>query len=202
MKIHEYQAKQIFREAGIAVPRGIVADRPAAAAEAFEQLGGPLAVVKAQIHAGGRGKGTIAGQPEQHGVQLVRNREEAQTAAANLLGQTLVTLQTGPEGRVVHWVLVEEGCAIARELYLGVVVDRASAGPVLIASSEGGMDIEQVSAQTPERIYRERFRPDAGLQAYQVRKLAWKLGLSGKSLRAAETSSVAIAAWWKSIPWC
>jgi succinyl-CoA synthetase beta subunit len=192
MKIHEYQAKQIFREAGIAVPRGIVADRPVMAAEAFEQLAGPLAVVKAQIHAGGRGKGTIADHPEHHGVQLVRSREEADTAAANLLGHTLVTSQTGPEGRVVRRVLVEEGCAIARELYLGVVVDRAAAGPVLIASSEGGMDIEQVAAQTPERIYRERFRPAVGLQAYQVRKLGWKLGLSGKALRAAETFMQAV----------
>jgi succinyl-CoA synthetase beta subunit len=192
MKIHEFQAKQIFRQAGIAVPRGIVADAPPAAAAAFDQLQGPLCVVKAQIHAGGRGKGTIAGNPQQHGVQLVRSREEAQTAAANLLGQKLVTLQTGPEGRLVRWVLVEEGSAIARELYLGVAVDRASAGPVLIASSEGGMDIEQVAAKTPERIYRERFRPDAGLQSYQVRKLGWKLGLSGKLLRAAETFMQAV----------
>jgi succinyl-CoA synthetase beta subunit len=192
MKIHEYQAKQLFREAGVALPRGIVADSAAAAAAAFDELGAPLAVVKAQIHAGGRGKGTVADNPQQHGVQLVRSRVEAEQAAANLLGHRLVTLQTGPEGRLVRWVLVEEGCAIARELYLGVVVDRASAGPVLIASSEGGMDIEHVAAHTPERIYRQGFGPDAGLQSHQVRTLGWKLGLSGPALRSAEAFMQAV----------
>jgi succinyl-CoA synthetase beta subunit len=186
MKIHEFQAKQILREAGVAVPQGIVADTPAAVADAFDALGGKLAVVKAQIHAGGRGKGTIAGNPQQHGVQLVRSRAEAEGAAANLLGRKLVTIQTGPEGRVVRRILVEEGCQIARELYLGIVVDRGAAGPVLIVSSEGGMDIETVAAHTPERIYREAFSPDAGLRSYQTRKLAAKLGLSAAATKGAE----------------
>jgi len=186
MKIHEYQAKQIFCDAGVPVPRGIVADTPDAVANAFDVLGGKLAVVKAQIHAGGRGKGTIATNPQQHGVQLVRSRDEAETAARNLLGHRLVTIQTGPEGQAIHRVLVEEGCQINRELYLGAVVDRSSGGPVLIASSEGGMDIEKVAAQTPERIFHEPFHPDRGLQSYQVRKLAWRLGLTGAAVAAAE----------------
>jgi succinyl-CoA synthetase beta subunit len=186
MKIHEYQAKQILREAQVAVPRGIVADTPAAAAEAFCRLGDRVAVVKAQIHAGGRGKGTVQGNPSQRGVQLVQSEEEAVQAAANLLGHTLVTVQTGPEGQVVHRVLVEEGCSIARELYVGIVVDRGASMPVMMASSEGGMDIEQVAARTPERIFREPFQPGAGLWSYQIRKLAWRLGLAEPSARAAE----------------
>jgi succinyl-CoA synthetase beta subunit len=186
MKIHEYQAKQILQAAGVAVSRGIVADTPKAVANAFDALGGKLVVVKSQIHAGGRGKGTIRGQSEQHGVQLVRSRDEAERVARNLLGHRLVTAQTGPEGRIVRRVLVEEGCNIARELYLGVAVDRAAASPVLIASSEGGMDIEEVARRTPERIHREVFRPDTGLWSYQARKLAWKLGLPQESFRAAE----------------
>jgi succinyl-CoA synthetase beta subunit len=186
MKIHEYQAKEIFRTAGVAVHRGIVAQTAEEAAAAFDQLGGRLAVVKAQIHAGGRGKGTIKERPEQHGVALVRSREEAARAAANILGGTLVTVQTGPQGRIVRRVLVEEGSEIARELYLGIVVDRGVGGPVLIASSEGGVDIEQVAARTPERIFHEPFEPDAGLRSFQARKLAWRLGLSGPSVRSAE----------------
>jgi succinyl-CoA synthetase beta subunit len=186
MKIHEYQAKEILRRSGVAVRQGIVAETADAAAEAFDQLGGELAVVKAQIHAGGRGKGTIKECPEQHGVELVRSREAASQAAANMLGGTLVTIQTGPQGRTVHRVLVEKGCDIARELYLGIVVDRAAATPVLMASSQGGMDIEQVAADTPELIFREPFNPDAGLQSYQVRKLARKLDLAGPSVRSAE----------------
>jgi len=187
MKIHEFQAKQIFRDANVAVPQGMVVDTPQAAGEAFQALGGKLAVVKAQIHAGGRGKGTILNIPQQHGVQLVRSRDDAQAAATNLLGHHLVTIQTGPEGQVVRRLLVEEGCRIARELYLGVVVDRASGGPVLIASQQGGMEIEKVAAEAPQAIFREPFRPDGGLASYQVRKLAWRLGLSGPAARSAET---------------
>jgi len=144
-------------------------------------------VVKAQIHAGGRGKGTVQDIPEQHGVQLVGSVEEAHRVACNLLGHTLVTVQTGPEGQTVHRLLVEEGLDIARELYLGVVVDRAAAQPVLMASAAGGMNIEEVAATRPEAIYRARFQPDAGLWNHQARKLAWQLGLSGSSVRAAET---------------
>ncbi|MGD9723057.1 MAG: ADP-forming succinate--CoA ligase subunit beta [Pirellulales bacterium] len=186
MKIHEFQAKQILREAGVPVPRGVVARTPEEAEAAFLELGGTLAVVKAQIHAGGRGKGTIKENPRQHGVQLVKSAAEAKQVAAALLGQHLVTIQTGPAGQVVHQVLVEEGCDIARELYLGIVVDRAAALPALMVSSEGGMNIEEVAAKTPERIFREHFHPDSGLLSYQTRKLAALLGLRGNSVRSAE----------------
>ncbi|MCG8586319.1 MAG: ADP-forming succinate--CoA ligase subunit beta, partial [Pirellulales bacterium] len=186
MKIHEYQAKEILRNAGVPVPCSIVARTPEEAREAFDEFGGSLAVVKAQIHAGGRGKGTIKSNPEQHGVQLVKSADEAAEVAGHLLGGELVTIQTGPEGKTVHQVLVEEGCDIARELYLGIVVDRASAGPVLMVSNEGGMDIEKVAAETPEKIFKESFHPDTGLLSYQTRKLAAKLELKGKSVRSAE----------------
>lgn len=186
MKIHEFQAKQILRNAGVAVPRGVVARSADDAAAAFTQLGGKIAVVKAQIHAGGRGKGTIKENPQQHGVQLVKSAAEVKQVAAALLGNHLVTIQTGPEGQIVRQVLVEEGCDIARELYLGIVVDRAAASPVLMVSSEGGMNIEEVAAKTPERIFREPFGPDSGLFSYQARKLADRLGLKGPSIRSAE----------------
>jgi len=187
MKIHEFQAKELLRSAGVDVLRGIVAETPQAAAEAFRALGGPLAVVKAQIHAGGRGKGTVKDLPEQHGVELVRSAEEAARVAGNLLGHELVTVQTGPEGRTVRRVLVEEGCDIRRELYLGIAVDRAAARPVLMVSGQGGMEIEQVAARTPEAIHREPLDPDTGLHGYQARKLAWKLGLAGPAMWTAET---------------
>jgi succinyl-CoA synthetase beta subunit len=186
MKIHEFQAKELLRRFGVAVPGGSVARTPDEAAAAFRTLGGKLAVVKAQIHAGGRGKGTIKDNPAQRGVQLVRSAEEAAMVASNLLGHPLVTLQTGPAGQTVRQVLVEQGCDIARELYLGIVVDRAAAGPVLMASAEGGMNIEEVAAHTPEKIFREKFDPDRGLQSFQVRKLGAQLGLSGASLKSAD----------------
>jgi succinyl-CoA synthetase beta subunit len=186
MKIHEYQAKQLLRDAGVAVPPGVVATTPAEASAAFRELGGPIAVVKSQIHAGGRGKGTIQENPKQHGVQLVRSAEEAGEVAGRLLGNKLATIQTGPGGQTVRRVLVEAGCDIARELYLGIVIDRASALPVLMASSAGGMNIEDVAAKTPEKIFKEPFCPDAGLQGYQVRKLAAKLELTGASVRSAD----------------
>ena len=135
MKIHEYQAKHLLGKAGVPVPRGIVARTPDDAANAFSQLGGPLAVVKSQIHAGGRGKGRFQEYPEQPGVVLVRSAEEARQNAARMLGETLVTLQTGPDGKTVHTLLIEEGLNIARELYLGVVVDSETRGPVMIISS-------------------------------------------------------------------
>jgi len=185
MKLHEFQAKQLLREAGVAVPRGSVARSAEEAAAAFRQLGGALAVVKAQIHAGGRGKGSVKTNPQQRGVQLVRSADEAAQVAGRLIGQPLVTIQTGPEGQTVRQVLVEEGCDIARELYLGVVVDRAVAAPVLVMSSEGGMEIEQVAAKTPERIFKEPFGPDAGLQSFQVRKIASRLAL-GPAGRSAD----------------
>ncbi len=186
MKIHEFQAKQVLRDAGVAVPQGIVAHTADEAAEAFRSLGGDVNVVKAQIHAGGRGKGTIKTNPDQHGVELVKSSEQAAQVAQNLLGQPLVTIQTGPEGQTVRQVLVEQGCDIARELYLGIVLDRAASKPVLMVSSEGGMDIEEVAAKTPELIYKEHFDPAVGLESFQVRKLAAKLGLTGGSVRSAD----------------
>ena len=186
MKIHEFQAKQLLRDAQVAVPDGIVARTPEEAAAAFRQLGGPLAVVKAQIHAGGRGKGTIQSNPQQRGVQLVKSADEAAEVAQNLLGHELVTIQTGPAGHTVRQVLVEAGCSIDRELYLGIVIDRAQGLPVLMVSSEGGVNIEEVAANTPELIFKEAFDPDAGLQPYQVRKLCYRLNVTGKSVRSAD----------------
>lgn len=186
MKIHEFQAKEILRQADVAVPRGIVARTPEEASAAFAELGGKIAVVKAQIHAGGRGKGTISTNSSQHGVQLVKSASDAAKVAGAILNQSLVTIQTGPAGQVVRQVLVEEGCEIERELYLGIVVDRAAAGPVLMVSAQGGMNIEEVAAKTPELIFREPFHPDTGLFSFQARKLAAKLGLKGASVASAE----------------
>ncbi len=186
MKIHEYQGKDLLRRAGVAVLRGKVARSPAEAAAAFTELGSPVSVVKAQIHAGGRGKGIVIDNPAQRGVQLVKSAEEAAKVAKNLLGKTLVTIQTGPEGKTVNQVFVEEGCKIARELYLGIVLDRAAAKPVLMVSSEGGVEIEKVAAETPEKIFKEHFDPHAGLYGYQVRKLCQKLGIKGASVGSAE----------------
>ncbi len=185
MKIHEFQAKQLLRVAGVTVPQSIVATSAQEASAAYDELGGSIAVVKAQIHAGGRGKGTTKENPEQHGVQLVKSAEEAAAVAEALLGNTLVTIQTGPEGQTVRKVLVEAGCDIARELYLGIVLDRSESLPVLMVSTEGGMEIEKVAAETPELIHKEHFDPQAGLQGYQVRKLCGKLGISGKTVRSA-----------------
>jgi succinyl-CoA synthetase beta subunit len=186
MKIHEFQAKEILRKAGIPVPTGTVARSPEEASAAFARLGAKLAVVKSQIHAGGRGKGKVKDNPNQRGVQLVKSADEAATVARNLIGHPLVTIQTGEAGQIVRQVLVEAGCDIARELYLGIVVDRASKSPALMVSSEGGMDIEEVAAKTPERIFKEAFDAGAGLQPFQARKLAVKLGLKGSQLAGAE----------------
>ncbi len=186
MKIHEYQAKELFRKASVPVLEGHVARNEAEAAAAFTALGKPLAVVKAQIHAGGRGKGTVADNPSQRGVQLVRTAEEAAKVAKNLIGNRLVTIQTGPEGSTVNQVFVEAGCDIDRELYLGIVLDRAAAMPVLMVSSEGGVEIEKVAAETPEKIFREHFHPAIGLESFQVRKLCKKLGIKGPTARSAE----------------
>jgi len=186
MKIHEYQAKELLRKAGVAVPRCIVAKSPAEAEAAFNELGGSLAVVKAQIHAGGRGKGTVKDNAEQHGVQLVKSAADAAQVAKNLLGKELVTIQTGPEGKTVNQVLVEEGCDIQRELYLGIVLDRAKSLPVLMMSTEGGTEIEEVAAHSPEKILKEHFDPKLGPQSYQIRKLCKKLGISGPTVRSAE----------------
>ncbi|MEE2989910.1 MAG: ADP-forming succinate--CoA ligase subunit beta [Planctomycetota bacterium] len=186
MKIHEFQAKQVFANAGVPVLTNVVARTAEEASAAYEHLGGEIAVVKAQIHAGGRGKGTIREVPEQHGVQLVRSADEARQVAENILGNTLVTIQTGEEGQRVRQVLVEEGCQIARELYMGVVLDRDARKPVLMLSSEGGVEIEKVAEETPELIHKEHFDPHAGLQGYQVRKLCKKVGIEGATVRSAD----------------
>ena len=171
MKIHEYQAKQTLAKFGVATPRGEVAFSPEEARAVAERLGGTV-VVKAQIHAGGRGK---AG-----GVKLAHNPDEAQRIAGELLGKKLVTIQTGPEGRVVKRLLVEEGLQVARELYLGLVIDRTTARPVFMASIEGGVEIEVVATEHPERILKEFIDPALGLQPFQARKLAFGLGLEAK----------------------
>src|SRR5690606_35815561 len=171
MNIHEYQAKELLARHGVPVQDGIVCDTPEAVAAAFEALGAEVAVVKAQIHAGGRGK---AG-----GVKLVRSAEEARACAAALLGRPLVTHQTGPAGRIVQKVYVTRGVDIARELYLAVAVDRASAAPVMMASAEGGVEIEELAAERPDAILRERIHPMKGLLPFQLRRLAKGLGLGG-----------------------
>jgi len=186
MKIHEYQGKQLLAAANIPVPKGIVAKTPDEAAAAFTQLGGPIAVVKSQIHAGGRGKGTFKEHPQQRGVVLVKSADEARDNAKRMLGSTLVTKQTGEEGKQVNVVFVEGGVDIARELYLGIVVDREFGGPVLIMSTEGGMEIEEVAAHTPEKILKEPIDVDFGLFSYQARNMAFKLGLEGPALKSAE----------------
>jgi succinyl-CoA synthetase beta subunit len=186
MKIHEYQAKQLFKAAGVPVPQGIVAKSADEAAAAFTTLGGPIAVVKSQIHAGGRGKGTFKEHPSQRGVVLVKSAAEAAENAKRMLGSTLVTIQTGDEGKQVNTLFVEQGLKIARELYLGIVVDREVGGPVLIMSSEGGMDIEEVAKHTPEKIIAEPFDAVAGLYPYQARKMAYALGFDAVAVRNAE----------------
>ncbi len=174
MKIHEYQAKEILRKYKVPVPRGQVAFSVDEAVAAAKALDTKVFVVKAQIHAGGRGKGG--------GVKLARNLEEVKQHAQNIMGMTLVTHQTGPEGRLVKKLLVEEGMAIARELYLGVVLDRSVSKLVFMASTEGGVEIEKVAAETPEKILKEWVDPAIGLMAYQARKLAFGLGLEGKQI--------------------
>ncbi|SMP48749.1 succinyl-CoA synthetase beta subunit [Neorhodopirellula lusitana] len=185
MKIHEYQGKELFRAAGVPVLEGIMVTSPDEAAAAYDKLGGKIAVVKAQIHAGGRGKGNIIDNPDQKGVVLCKSADEAKAAAAGLLGNKLVTIQTGPEGQTVSKVFVEAGCDIARELYLGIVVDRVSCKPVLMASTEGGVEIETVAEETPELIYKEAFDPAIGLEAFQIRKLCKKLKIEGPAVKSA-----------------
>lgn len=185
MKIHEFQAKELFRNAGVPVLEGIVAKTPEEAVAAYEKLGGKVAVVKSQIHAGGRGKGTVADNPDQRGVVVCQSAEEVQQAAEGLIGKTLVTIQTGPEGKTVNQVFVEAGCDIDRELYMGIVLDRAVAKPVLMVSTEGGVEIETVAEETPELIFKEHFDPAVGLEGYQVRKLCKKLGITGPAAKAA-----------------
>jgi succinyl-CoA synthetase beta subunit len=177
MKIHEYQAKQILTKFGVAVPRGEMVTKPEDARAVAEKLGGGTVVVKAQIHAGGRGKGG--------GVKLAHTPAETEALASQILGMTLVTHQTGPEGRLVKRVLIEEGLEVARELYLGIVIDRASERPVFMASTEGGMEIEVVAAEHPEKILKEFVDTSVGFRLFQARKLAFGLGLEGKLVNEA-----------------
>src|SRR6266487_6172901 len=169
MKIHEYQGKDLLRKFGVSVPRGLVARSPEEAYHAAKELGSEVVVVKAQIHAGGRGKGG--------GVKLAKSADEAQEIARKMLGMKLVTHQTGPEGRQVRVLLIEEGLPIEKEFYLGVVLDRASGRTVFMASAAGGMDIEEVAAKTPEHIFKETIDPAVGFRPFQARKLAFALEL-------------------------
>jgi succinyl-CoA synthetase beta subunit len=177
LKIHEYQAKAILARHGVPVPRGEVAFNAAEVGEIARRLGGPVVVVKAQIHAGGRGKGG--------GVKLAKSPDDAEAIARQMIGMTLVTHQTGPEGRVVSRVLVEEGLQMTRELYLSVVLDRASGKPVMMASAAGGMDIEEVAAATPEKIARAYIEPGVGLVPFEARQLGFAIGLDGPQVNKA-----------------
>jgi succinyl-CoA synthetase beta subunit len=184
MKVHEYQAKEILRGYGVATPRGRVTDSPEEAGRIAKEFGG-RAVVKAQIHAGGRGKGG--------GVKLARVPDEAVEHAKRILGMQLVTHQTGPDGRKVKKVLVEEALDIARELYAGITLDRAIGKPVLMVSSQGGMEIEEVAAKDPAAIVKEPFETAWGLQPYQARKVSYALGLSGETHKKACQFFIALA---------
>jgi succinyl-CoA synthetase beta subunit len=180
MKIHEYQAKAILTKYGVAVPRGEMAEtreQAEAAANRLFDAGASGVVIKAQIHAGGRGKGG--------GVKIAKSVDEAADLASKILGMTLVTHQTGPEGRVVRRLLIEETLPIEKELYLGIVIDRVEARPVFMASAAGGMEIEQVAAENPDAIFKEYIEPGMGLEAFQARKLAFKLGLKPAQIREA-----------------
>ena len=178
MKIHEYQAKAILSKFGVPTPRGEVIFKKEDAEAAAQRLGKPVVVVKAQIHAGGRGKGG--------GVKLAKSPAQAAELASQILGMKLVTPQTGPEGRVVRRLLIEEGLDIRRELYLSILVDRATAAPVFMASASGGMEIEEVAKDHPDAILRETIYPAAGLQAYQVRNLVFGLGLPAEMVKVAQ----------------
>jgi succinyl-CoA synthetase beta subunit len=177
MKIHEYQAKAILAGHGVSVPRGEVTFTAEEADAIAQRLGGGTVVVKAQIHAGGRGKGG--------GVRVVKGAADAKAATLKMIGMKLVTHQTGAEGRIVSRVLIEEGLDIARELYLGLVLDRAAERPVMMASPDGGVEIETVAAETPERIFKEYVHPTMGLAGFQARKLAFALGLEGDQVKKA-----------------
>lgn len=172
MNIHEYQGKEVLRQYGVAVPNGKVAFTVEEAVEAAKELGTEVCVVKAQIHAGGRGK---AG-----GVKVAKNLDEVRTYASEILGKTLVTHQTGPEGKEVKRLLIEEGCDIKKEYYVGLVLDRATSRVVLMASEEGGTEIEEVAEQTPEKIFKEEIDPVLGLTAFQARRIAFNINIPSK----------------------
>ena len=172
MNIHEYQAKAVLREFGVPVPRGVPAFTVDEALKGAHELGGPVWVVKAQIHAGGRGK---AG-----GVKVVKSIDDVKKESTRILGSTLVTHQTGPHGKKVNRLYIEEGSAIDREFYLSALIDRETSRVAFVVSTEGGMDIEEVAAKTPEKIYKETIDPMVGMMPYQARKVAAALGLKGE----------------------
>ena len=186
MNIHEYQAKELMRRYGIAVPDGGVAWTPDEAAKQAGKTGGPVWVVKSQIHAGGRGAGRFRNDPDgKGGVRVVKSVEDVRKNADAMLGQVLVTKQTGPDGKEVKRVYIEDGCDIARELYLSVLLDRATSRVTVMASTEGGMDIEQVAEETPEKIIRVAIDPATGIQGHHCRTVAFGLGLQGNQVRSA-----------------
>jgi len=186
MNIHEYQAKALLEKFGVAVPKGAVAYTPQEAEKVARGLAGPVYVVKSQIHAGGRGAGRFQDNPSgKGGVRVVKSPEEAGKSAAEMLGHVLVTKQTGPKGREVKRIYVEEGCDIKRELYLGMLIDRRTSRVTVMASTEGGMEIEEVAAKTPEKILRVAIDPVSGMEGFHARKLAFGLGLQGPQIAAA-----------------
>ncbi|MGB0571388.1 MAG: ADP-forming succinate--CoA ligase subunit beta [Alphaproteobacteria bacterium] len=186
MNIHEYQAKGLLAKFGVAVPRGTVAYTPDEASKAAQDLGGSIWVVKSQIHAGGRGAGHFAEDPDGGGgVRLAKNDEEVRAHAEAMLGKTLVTKQTGPDGKEVKRIYVEEGCDIARELYLSLLVDRETSRIVIVASTEGGMDIETVAEETPEKIAQVAIDPVTGIMPFHTREIAFRLGLEGSQIKSA-----------------
>ena len=183
MNIHEYQGKELLKAYGVAVLDGYVAWTPEEAVDAAKKLPGPIYVVKSQIHAGGRGAGKFKDDPQgKGGVRLAKSLDEVRDAAAAMIGQTLITKQTGPAGRLVRRVYVEAGCDIKRELYLSLLIDRSVSEVVIIASTEGGMEIEEVAEHHPERILRAPVDPASGISGFHARKLAFGLGLEGKQV--------------------
>ena len=182
MNIHEYQAKELFEKFGVPSPKGKVADSAADAKSVAEEIGADQLVVKAQVHAGGRGKGTFK-NGFQGGVHLVKTAGEASEIAEKMIGETLVTHQTGPDGKVVNKVMVAEAVDIEKEYYLAILMDRESRSPSIVASTEGGVNIEEVAEKTPDKIFKEAIHPLLGIQPYEVRKLAAKLGFSGDTAK-------------------
>src|SRR3954447_19608800 len=186
MNIHEYQAKNLLKKYGVSVPRGGVAYTIPEAEQVAKELGGPVWVVKSQIHAGGRGAGRFADNPEgKGGVRIAKSVEEVGAEAKRMLGHVLVTKQTGPAGKEVKRLYVEEGCDIKRELYLGLLIDRATSRVTIMASTEGGMEIEEVAHNTPEKILKVAIDPATGISGFHTRKIAFGLGLEGKQVGAA-----------------
>src|SRR5690348_13202521 len=192
MNLHEYQAKELLKRYNVPTQEGIAVNNVNDAVNAYKQIatdsGSKFAVVKAQIHAGGRGKGTMKEVPEQNGVKVVKSADDVETVAKNILGNTLVTIQTGEAGKVVHKLLVAQdmyydGPSERKEFYLSILLDRATKQNVIMYSTEGGMDIEEVAHNTPDRIFKEWVHPGMPLQAFQARKIAFNFGLSGEAFK-------------------